>query len=365
MTSVAVVGAGYFGSELARLAAAMPGVKVGQIVDPHRGTDLAATLGATHLREVAALAGAEMDAVIIASPNGEHRAPALLAATEKVPVFCEKPIALNAEDCHAMVQACREVGVVFMAGHVTRFMHGVRRARALIDDGALGRLIYGRSARTGWEPPQEVVSWKKMRDLSGGHLFHHIHELDLIQALMGTPRRVSMAGGRLLHTGPGYGDEDDVLAATLDYGSAVAVCEWGSAMRWPEHYALVQGSKGAIYIDLTGARVTWRKADGTTEEWGLHANAAEDAERAESYRADTGGGGVAYGSPADAVPQWLRTIMVTELEVFFDAIAGHKNPEFSELLDGSAALESIATATALERSLAEQGTYQVLPHQSA
>ena len=69
MTSVAVVGAGYFGSELARLAAALPGVRVSQIVDPHRGTDLANELGAIHLHSVAALAEAEMDAVIIASPN--------------------------------------------------------------------------------------------------------------------------------------------------------------------------------------------------------------------------------------------------------------------------------------------------------
>lgn len=64
-------------------------------------------------------------------------------------------------------------------------MNGVRRAKQLIAEGAIGDVLFCRGVRNGWEGPQPQVVWKKQRAMSGGHLCHHIHEHDLIQSILG------------------------------------------------------------------------------------------------------------------------------------------------------------------------------------
>ena len=82
------------------------------------------------------------DAVIVATPNYLHKEPVVKAAEHGVNVFCEKPIALSYQDCDDMVRACQEHGVIFMAGHVMNFFHGVRHAKKLINDGVIGKVLY-------------------------------------------------------------------------------------------------------------------------------------------------------------------------------------------------------------------------------
>ena len=63
-----------------------------------------------------------------------------------------------------------------------------------------------------------------------------------------------MAGGNVAHCGEQFGDEDDMLFITMEYGdNRYAVLEYGSAFHWPEHYVLIQGTEGAIppgYVQL-------------------------------------------------------------------------------------------------------------------
>ena len=155
-----------------------------------------------------------------------------------------------------MVRACQEHGVIFMAGHVMNFFHGVRHAKKLINDGVIGKVLYCHSARNGWEEQQPTISWKKIREKSGGHLYHHIHELDCVQFLMGgMPEEVTMTGGNVAHQGEAFGDEDDMLFVNMQFSdNRYAVLEWGSAFHWPEHYVLIQGTKGATVIAAADAR---------------------------------------------------------------------------------------------------------------
>ncbi len=351
-----IVGAGYFGAELARVVTDLPEGEVTCVWSPEHAIPLAREVGARVAGDLEeACTADDVDAVVVASPNDVHVEPALLAAGAGRHVFCEKPVALSTADAAAMVAAAREAGVTFMAGHVTQFMHGVREARRRIAAGEIGRLLVAEAARTGWEPPAERVSWKKMRERSGGHLFHHIHELDLVLAVMGPAARVVMSGGNLAHRGEGHGDEDDVLLAALEHESgARSQLRWGSAFRWPEHHVTFQGTLGAIRVDLQDVGVRMRTEAGETS-WPLHSSWAEDAERREEYAAASGGGGVTYGAPGSRPPGWLRTIMRDEMEWFEAVVAGRlePGPELAGLTDGQAALTSVATAEALTLSLAE------------
>ena len=182
----AVVGTGYFGAELARIMKEQKGAKVVAVYDPENAEAVAAELGCDVETDLDVLYGREdVDAVIVASPNYLHKEPVIKAAEHGVHVFCEKPIALSYEDCAQMVEACDRCHVTFMAGHVMNFFRGVRSAKKMINDGVIGKVLYCHSARNGWEDVQPSISWKKIRSKSGGHLYHHIHELDCIQFLMG------------------------------------------------------------------------------------------------------------------------------------------------------------------------------------
>lgn len=154
----------------------------------------------------------------------------------------------------------------------------------------LAKVLYCHSARNGWEQQQESVSWKKIRSKSGGHLYHHIHELDCIQFLMGPATTATMVGGNVAHSGEHFGDEDDMLFITLEFGNnTYAVVEYGSAFRWSEHYLLIQGTKGAIRLDMKDTGVTLRTPEGD-EHFLLHRIKEEDDDRTLTYNIKNGNG---------------------------------------------------------------------------
>lgn len=356
-----LIGAGYFGSELARALTRLPAAKITHVFDPESGAAAAQEFGAIQCASIEELcANSDVDAVIVASPNWAHREPVVLAAKNGKHVFCEKPIALSYDDCVTMIDATKSAAVTFMAGHVMNFMNGVRRVKAMIADNAIGDVLFTRAVRTGWEDAQEHVSWKKQRALSGGHLYHHIHELDLVQFIMGPAIEVTMVGGNVAHTGGSFGDEDDMLIITLEFGNnTFAALEYGSAFRWSEHYVLIQGTLGAIRIDLQDVGITVTSASGS-ERFLLHRSEEEDNDRTRIYRESTTDGGIMYGSPGGHPPLWLAGIVEEEMKYFHGLMTGGQpQEEFRALTDGSAATAAIATADALTLSLRESRKVRV------
>ncbi|GAB3574318.1 Gfo/Idh/MocA family oxidoreductase [Leifsonia lichenia] len=350
-----LVGAGYFGLALARAFAALPGASIAVVHDPEHAEAAAAEFGAAVAGSAEELCQSDqVDAVIVASPNWAHHEAVVAAAMAGKPTFCEKPIALSYRDCTEMVDAAGEAGVLFMAGHVMNFMAGVRLAKRLIADGSLGRVLFCRAVRTGWEEPKPSVSWKKKRALSGGHLYHHIHELDVVQFIMGAAETVTMVGGNVAHRGEQFGDEDDMLLVTLEFGNdTFATLEYGSAFRWPEHHLLIQGTLGAVMIDLKNPGVTVRIGGEETAHL-LHRTAEEDAQRAEAYAGSAADGAIRYGDPSTIPPLWLTGIVEEETAYFHGLLLGDEpEPEFAALTDGTAARAAIATADALTLSLTE------------
>ena len=73
--------------------------------------------------------------------------------------------------------------------------------------------------------------WAKACLLYTSHLYHHIHELDCIQFLMGPATEVTMTGGNVAHKGEQFGDEDDMLFLLLEFGNGTyAVVEYGLSL---------------------------------------------------------------------------------------------------------------------------------------
>lgn len=350
-----IIGTGYFGAHLGRILNKIEGAKVVAIYDPENTKNISEELGCEVSENIQELCAREdIDAIIVASPNGAHKEAVLEAAKNKKHVFCEKPIALSYKECSEMIEATKKNDVIFMAGHVMNFMNGVRKIKQLINDGVIGEVLHCHSMRNGWEKEQKEISWKKIKELSGGHLYHHIHELDFIQFIMGVPEKVTMVGGNIAHQGEKFGDEDDALFITLEFpNKRFATLQYGSAFRWPDHSVKIQGTKGAILLDLQDVGVTL-KIDDKEEKFLLHRTKEEDDDRTRIYKGLEMDGAIMYGKPDRIPPLWLHGIMEMEMEFLHNVLQGAEvDKEFIPLLDGTAARDSILTADALTKSLEE------------
>ena len=356
MINYAVVGVGYFGAELARIMKEQEDAQVVAVYDPENGETIAKELSCDAEQSLEALVSRpDVQWVIVATPNYLHKEPVILAAKHRKNVFCEKPIALSYADCDEMVKACEENHVIFMAGHIMNFFNGVHHAKELINAGTIGKVLYCHSARNGWEDVQESVSWKKIREKSGGHLYHHIHELDCVQFIMGgMPEEVTMEAGNVAHQGEAFGDEDDMIFITARFHDGrYAVLEWGSAFHWPEHYLLIQGTKGAIKLDMFDAGCTL-KVDGKESHFLLHESKEEDDDRTRIYHGTEMDGAIQYGKPGRKPPLWLQGIMKKEMAFLNGIMHGKEvSEEYKPLLTGEAARAAIATADACTKSRME------------
>ena len=82
----------------------------------------------------------EVEAIYVATPHALHAEQAVAAARHGKHVLVEKPMALTLAECRAMIDAARAAGVHIVVGHSHSFDAPVRRARELIDAGAIGRV---------------------------------------------------------------------------------------------------------------------------------------------------------------------------------------------------------------------------------
>lgn len=354
----AISGLGYFGKDILRILSNIEGAEISAVYTPNSKNEFLKDMGIKHFNDREKMfKEADFDALIVSSPNYKHYDDVMYAAANKKHIFCEKPAALSYIEAKEMIETCQSNDLVFMAGHILYFMNGVRKAKELIRNGAIGDLLFCHAERTGWEYKQEKVSWKKMKQYSGGHLFHHIHELDLVQSILGDARSVYTMGGNLCHNGEGFGDEDDALFLSLKFdNNRFATMQYGSAFHYGKHFVLINGTDGSIELNFTDTAVTLIKEDNGKkiyEKFLMGDTLEEDEERIAIYKNTNAA--VAYGNPNIMPPKWLTTILTKELECFNYYLNTGKfiDKEYEALFNGKAALSSVKTAEYAMRSLEE------------
>lgn len=137
----------------------------------------------------------EIDIVDICLPTFLHRDYVLQAARAGKHIFCEKPMALNVEDAVAMKNACQLNGVELMIGHALRFWGEYRKAKELVSQGKIGKILSIDAYRLGVSPTWSVISWILQQNLSGGAALDlHIHDLDFVNWIGGKPIEVFSRG---------------------------------------------------------------------------------------------------------------------------------------------------------------------------
>jgi predicted dehydrogenase len=145
----------------------------------------------------ALIADAEVDAVYIATPPAFHKEYTLLAARAGKPVYVEKPMALNFDECRTMIQACRNARVPLFVAYYRRTLPRFLKMKELIEAGAIGEVRF--VTVTFYQPPApedmnpEALPWRVLPQLAGGGRFVDLasHKLDFLDYALGPIRRVS------------------------------------------------------------------------------------------------------------------------------------------------------------------------------
>ena len=128
----------------------------------------------------------EVDAVLVTTPNSAHLADVLDAVDAGKPVLCEKPLAMNADECRQMVKAARHKGVLFGVAQVFRFNESVRGLREWVAAGRIGRPVFARSEFSFFADASHPRKWLHDASVAGaGPIFDvGVHCIDTLRFIL-------------------------------------------------------------------------------------------------------------------------------------------------------------------------------------
>ncbi len=207
-----------------------------------------------------------VDAVDVCTPNFLHVQPVLDSFAAGKHVICEKPIALNAVEGQAMVDAGRAAGRQFMIALNNRFGGAPQAVKRFIDDGKLGGVYYARAQalRRRGVPSWGVFTQKDKQ--GGGPLIDiGVHILDMTLWLMGHPRPVSATGqtyqkfGRKAGVFNPWGAWDPEKFTVEDFAAGFVRFENGATLTLESSFiangedayqTTLYGDEGGVFLDL-------------------------------------------------------------------------------------------------------------------
>ncbi|WP_282796420.1 Gfo/Idh/MocA family oxidoreductase [Streptomyces sp. CC224B] len=180
---IGLIGTGRIGAFHSAVLARDPRVESLLLADaaPGRAAELADRVGARAVPSVDAVFAAGVDALVVTAATAAHAELIGRAARAGLPVFCEKPIALDLPGTLAALAEVEAAGTVLQLGFQRRFDAGYAAARAAVRAGTLGRLHTVRAVTSDPAPPPAAYL-----PLSGG-LYRDclVHDFDILRWVTG------------------------------------------------------------------------------------------------------------------------------------------------------------------------------------
>lgn len=170
------------------------------------------------------LIGADLDAVVISSPNFTHVPLALETLKSGKHLFLEKPVGITPSECRKLLRASQKSDRILMIGHELRYSPYFVKLKKLVDAGAIGRphMTWCKEFRGPFQPKSR--NWIQDRRRSGGCLVDkNCHHFDLMNWWIGArPRRVAAFGGNAVNrviTGPNQVHDHATVSWEYDNGA--------------------------------------------------------------------------------------------------------------------------------------------------
>lgn len=273
----------------------------------------------TDLRE--ALKKHKPDAVIVANPTSLHLDTAIPAAEAGCHILLEKPISYSTERLDQLEKVVKKSGSKVLVAFQFRFHPSLIKAKQLISDGEIGRVISAHvhfgEYLPAWHPWENYrVGYAARADMGGGVVLTQCHALDYLPWLVG---KVKSVWGFTAKLSDLEVDVEDTAKIGLRFESgALGSLHLDFNQQPPEHYFTVIGTKGTV---------KWNLADGAARIYRASA---------ESLAISTGLG-IKAGGEWEAYPLengWERNLMFLEQMKHFVAVVHGEVEPICTLDDG-------------------------------
>lgn len=241
--AVGIVGYGYWGPNLARNFGKLTSARLAAVCD--FSEDRLAHMGKLYPEALAyqdfekMIAGAELDAVVIATPLKSHHSLAKAALLAGKHVLIEKPMAGSVAECEELIEIARNRKLVLLVGHTYLYSEAVRKILEIIASGDIGDVRYINCQRLNLGLFQQDinVAW----DLAP-------HDLSIILHVMGSPPQVVNCQGNA-HINPDVEDVTNISLIFADKKFATIQNSWLEPKK-VRQMTFVGTRKMIVYDDL-------------------------------------------------------------------------------------------------------------------
>jgi predicted dehydrogenase len=262
-----IIGTGMMGCEHIRNIQALDDVRGTAVCDPDersRAQALMLTGKGTpwYADHRALLEDAELDALVVASPNHTHVDVLLAVIDSGIPVLCEKPLCTTVADCRRVMEAAAERGSLVWVGLEYRYMPPIARLIREVRAGVVGvpRMVAIREHRFPFLV--KVNDWNRFNRNTGGTLVEKCcHFFDLMNLIVGAaPQRVFASGAQdVNHKDERYdGEVPDIIDnayVIVDYEDGTRalldLCMFCDTSQWQEELSVV-GPEGKVEAFVPG-----------------------------------------------------------------------------------------------------------------
>lgn len=256
MIKVGVIGLGLMGQKrIKTIAASGPQCQLAAVCDIKKevAEKIAAQYGVRFYTDwQQMLSDAEMEALIIATPNALLAPIALQACEKAIHLFCEKPLGLNSREAAIIYREAQRKGIVLKVGFTLRFHPAIEEAWKRVQAGEIGRLLYGRAFYGHGGRPGYEQEWRASRHLAGGGelLDQGVHLIDLFRFFFGPVEEVYGLTPTLFWK---MEVEDNAFALLRTFSGQILMMQ-ASWTQWKNKFLFeIFGEKGYLMIDGLGA----------------------------------------------------------------------------------------------------------------
>lgn len=238
--------------------------------DSSRGETVAKQFNSPFFANCDDLLNRDIQAVVICTENSKHKEYTLRSAQAGKQILCEKPISTNIADAQEMIEGCKKNNVELMIAFPCRFSIPVLRARQLVLEGKLGKILGLKGTNRGTMPG----GWFIDKQFSGGGalLDHTVHVVDVWRWFLGKEVvSVYAEADQLFY--PDI-DIDDTGLLSIEFENGVFATldtSWSrpnaSFPTWGDVTLEIVGDQGSITVDAFRQRVEIYNNDAVKAQW--------------------------------------------------------------------------------------------------
>ena len=210
----------------------------------------------------------EINAIYIATPVYLHAEQTIAAAKAGKHVLCEKPMALNAQDCELMIETCKKHDVTLGVAYYRHFYPVITHIKDIILSGEIGEPVIAEIHAFEWfdRKPGEPRYWLLQKELSGGGpmMDFGCHRIEVLQHLFGDIKEIQSC---LFNVHFNREVEDTAFVSLLFKNHTQAIIRVTHAAYEARDTLDIFGTKGSIHVPhLNSGTMTVKTEKGERKE---------------------------------------------------------------------------------------------------